>query len=532
MEEQEQAKAKVCILTAGIGSRLEERTKYFNKALLRVGNKAVISHTIDHFDDDTEFVIGLGYKGNIVKQYLELAHPQKKFTFIEIDKYSEPGAGPGYAMLKCEEELRCPFFFVSCDSLISWDFACINAQSKSWAGWDHIEDPTQYCTIEENSGKIEKIIDKKTFGTDKAFVGVAFIKEYEEFWALLHQQKPTVNEEIQVAPAILNMSNMHAHHVTWYDTGSKEGLLEARNHFKGLQNLDKLDEELYFIDKYVVKYFHNSSISNNRVARTKIMGSTVPEIIAHSNNFYKYNFVSGRDLFKIENPQDIILDLLNYAQENLWSKTASLDDVDKKIFKDVCKKFYYDKTLMRLEKLYSKIDLKERDNIINDQHIPPLNQIFCRVNWDWLADGVAAKFHGDFNFSNIVYGENKFKFLDWRQDFGGSIEYGDIYYDFAKMYHSFLFPHPSVKAGKFYVYKRPHKDLGWEKIKTFVEVPYHIEKCKDIFEEFLVDNGYNLWKTKILTAIVLLNMSPLHESPMDEYLYYFAKSYLHEVLSV
>jgi NDP-sugar pyrophosphorylase family protein len=119
MEEKGQAKPKVVILTAGKGSRLNERTKYFNKALLRVGNKAVISHTIDKFNDDTEFVIALGYKGSIVRQYLEVAHPEKKFTFVEVDKYSEPGAGPGYALLKCREKLQCPFYFVSCDSIIS-----------------------------------------------------------------------------------------------------------------------------------------------------------------------------------------------------------------------------------------------------------------------------------------------------------------------------------------------------------------------------------------------------------------------------
>ena len=125
----------------------------------------------------------------------------------------------------------------------------------------------------------------------------------------------------------------------------------------------------------------------------------------------------------------------------------------------------------------------------------------------------------------MVSKEGKFKFLDWRQDFGGFIEYGDAYYDFAKMYHSFLFPHPSVKEHKFYIRKKDGT------IKTFIEVPHYIEKCKDIFEDFIVENGYNLHKVKILTGIVLLNMSPLHESPIDEYLYYYSKSFLAEVLS-
>ena len=39
------------------------------------------------------------------------------------------------------------------------------------------------------------------------------------------------------------------------------------------------------------------------------------------------------------------------------------------------------------------------------------------------------------------------------QSFGDKIAYGDMYYDLAKMYHSFLFPHPSVQSKKFYIDK-------------------------------------------------------------------------------
>ena len=40
---------KVFIPTAGIGSRLSSNTKYFNKAILPIGNIPVISHIIDGY---------------------------------------------------------------------------------------------------------------------------------------------------------------------------------------------------------------------------------------------------------------------------------------------------------------------------------------------------------------------------------------------------------------------------------------------------------------------------------------------------
>ena len=64
----------------------------------------------------------------------------------------------------------------------------------------------------------------------------------------------TADGEIQVAPSILGMKNIVAHHVSWFDTGNEVGLQKARKHFKGLQNLDKLDEELYVVNDTVIKY--------------------------------------------------------------------------------------------------------------------------------------------------------------------------------------------------------------------------------------------------------------------------------------
>ena len=65
----------VLIPTSGRGSRLGDLTEYLNKALVPVGDKAVISHIIDLYPADTEFLIMLGYKGGIVLEYLTLAHP-------------------------------------------------------------------------------------------------------------------------------------------------------------------------------------------------------------------------------------------------------------------------------------------------------------------------------------------------------------------------------------------------------------------------------------------------------------------------
>lgn len=540
-------KFRVVILTAGQGSRLGNRTSYFNKALLRVGDKAVISHQIDLYPEDTEFVIALGYKGNIVKQYLEIAHPNRKFIFVEIDKYSVPGSGPFYALNKCKDYLQCPFYFWSCDTLIK-DIDWVNRKNKqiictdeNWIGTSYTpisEDKVdQFCTIElldtgstdSVSDQVINLYDKSIFGTTMPFIGLAFIKDYKDFWKYAEKNNVLIKDELQLSPVLSELigNTLRVKYFHWWDTGSEEGLKEARSshHFPGIQNLDKLDEELYVIDDTVIKYFHNHNTVRDRVYRAKKLGDMVPAILGSSKNFYKYSFVPGKDLFKISNQHEVMLPLLNKTKDTIWKK-IDLNDLDKKIFKDICKTFYYNKTISRLEKLASEKGIIDKKQLINDVNVPLSFHIFNSMNWDYISDGTPVNFHGDYNLSNILLTDKTydFKFLDWRQDFGGCIDYGDIYYDFAKMYHSFLFPHESVKHEKFYV---SESSIG---VKTFIEIPVNIEKAKDVFEKFIISEGFDLDKVKILTAIVLLNMSPLHEAPLDKYLFYFSKFYLCKTL--
>ena len=74
----------VCILTAGTGSRMGPFSNIINKSLLPIYNKAIISHLIEAFPENTNFIIALGYKGFQVKNYLELMHNNINFYIFEV----------------------------------------------------------------------------------------------------------------------------------------------------------------------------------------------------------------------------------------------------------------------------------------------------------------------------------------------------------------------------------------------------------------------------------------------------------------
>ena len=83
---------KVLIPTAGLGSRLGKYTKYLNKSLISINLKPTLSWQIEKFPEDTVFVIALGYKGKLVKEFLKIAHPYSKFIFVDVDIYKGCGS--------------------------------------------------------------------------------------------------------------------------------------------------------------------------------------------------------------------------------------------------------------------------------------------------------------------------------------------------------------------------------------------------------------------------------------------------------
>lgn len=62
---------KVVILCGGLGTRLREETEYRPKPMVNIGNKPILWHIMkiySHYGYN-DFILCLGYKGNIIKEY-------------------------------------------------------------------------------------------------------------------------------------------------------------------------------------------------------------------------------------------------------------------------------------------------------------------------------------------------------------------------------------------------------------------------------------------------------------------------------
>ena len=63
---------KVGILAGGVGSRLAEETQIKPKPMVEIGGKPILWHIMKHYSyyGFKEFVIALGYKGEVIKKYM------------------------------------------------------------------------------------------------------------------------------------------------------------------------------------------------------------------------------------------------------------------------------------------------------------------------------------------------------------------------------------------------------------------------------------------------------------------------------
>jgi glucose-1-phosphate cytidylyltransferase len=63
---------KVAILAGGVGSRLQEETEVRPKPMVEIGGRPILWHIMKHYAhyDFNDFVIALGYKGEVIKRWM------------------------------------------------------------------------------------------------------------------------------------------------------------------------------------------------------------------------------------------------------------------------------------------------------------------------------------------------------------------------------------------------------------------------------------------------------------------------------
>ena len=501
----------VLILSAGLGTRLSNLTKYVNKALLPINNEAIISIIIKKFPKEYDFLVTLGYEGDKLKEYLELSFPDRKFTFIDVDNYDHPDSGPGTTALFCKQHLQRPFYFVVSDCIIDSPIPHLDG---NWLGVQETSYPEKYATIKvDDMNNITDFKEKASTGHKHAFTGIASIWDYTLFWEELEKNMEN-GEIVHAFKNIDRFKNFKAKKLKWFDTGNLDDLNSTKKYFNDIPiSLEKNTGQISYVGDSFIKFNPDPKVIKNISERAHKLGGLIPENFQHSDHFIKYKWMNGKTLYEANS-------LKVYSKFLIFFEELIKESKLKQIASNSITKFYIEKTNSRVESFIRKNGsqyINESFNINGIVHKPMKNYINEIFTEKFIKSKNYECFHGDLQFDNIIFQEetNKFFYIDWRESFGGDTSGGDLYYDFAKLYGGLIFNYFEIKNKETFSFEK-----GDSMINFKIDISDNLTRFKSTYELWLLEKGYDLNYVKYLTAIIFLNMSPLHDGKFSQILWF------------
>lgn len=489
----------ICILAAGLGSRLNELTTHTNKALIPINGKATISHIIDRFPKEYDLVVAVGYKADIVEEYCKLAYPDRNIKFVQVEDYDKNG--PGHSMLACKQHLQRPFYLTTADCILNSELPKLDG---NWLGVSITEHPEQYSTVDINGDDVVSFKNKSNNGYEYAFCGIAGILDYEIFWNQL--EKNFDGEVVSAFYTPQEYSTLKVKHIFWLDTGTPKSLANARHVLgdKGISLIKDTKEIVYKEDSKFIKFIPDVELLKRKKIRADILreDEVIPSNVNVTSNFLSYDWMEGKTLYEIDN-LDLFTKFLKKFQRMITSKPkVNLDEV-------TVLNFYYLKTKGRLAKFEMKFGANylQHPLVINGKKYESFDTLLSKIDFSTIPRIWGyTNFHGDLQFDNVIYSNEKFYYIDWRDSFGERTDAGDLYYDLAKLYGGILIPYNKMKDIKNLKLIENDANLIYS-----YDVSSNLTKFKEIYEEWLVSNGFKLNHVKLITALIFANMSPLHE---------------------
>lgn len=474
------------ILAAGPGTRMGRAGDCLHKALVPLDGRAIISHQISLAPAWARLIICTGSRAGQLRDYLELAHPDRDVRFVPVPGWDQPGAGPGASLLAARRAVGDDdLIFTSCDTLWKADETLWGAED-SWAGVAPLPagtTPERWCRIISRGLEALAVLDKVPGELGEAYTGLAMIMrgDLPVFWDGV-SGSGLIGCERQVSGGLAALiGRLGVRRLVWTDIGDELAYARAVAAVSGY-DWTKPSEVTFVLPEQgrVVKFRDDQGSLTRRAERQATIAEATPPLTGIRPHMLAYSYVLGAPAYAAaEDDRTLIPRLLDWAQKNLWHP------VEVRGTAAACDRFYRVKTLTRVEMLRPGLREVARHAV-------------ARIAWDELTAGCEpVTFHGDFNLGNvIVTPDGGFTGIDWREDFAGE-SWGDRRYDLGKLAAGLVVHWGNARRGDFRPWPLGPAHLGMLADWLGGEIPHDV---------------------RVIAALSLLNCAPLHAPPLDEVL--------------
>lgn len=253
------------MLAAGMGKRLGIHTEHTTKCMVKVNDKTLIEYCIDALlkNNITNMTLVIGYKGDVLKNFLLDTYPQMNFTWIENSVYNK--TNNIYSLYLAAKELeKDDTILLESDLIFDPDIIkdILNSNESNLAVVSAFEswmDGT--VTLLDNENNITGMLGKDTFNWNESTnyyktVNIyKFSKEFSKQFYIpfleAYQKAYGENEyyeQVLKVISFLDSKKLKAHKVTgdrWYEIDDIQDLSIASNRFANTEKKLELMQNRY-----------------------------------------------------------------------------------------------------------------------------------------------------------------------------------------------------------------------------------------------------------------------------------------------
>lgn len=496
-------KNTVVIPTAGLGSRMGNLSKELNKSLIPYKWKPVLAHIIEQFPHDTRFIIPTGYKSQQVKDFCNLVYNDRQIEFVDIEDFTSKTSGPGYTMSRCLDIINEPFWYIPCDTYFEEDLTKYELnEDTTFVKKVPSELTSLYTMFDVKDSRVNQMTFKEyTSDTWLALTGVMYIYDWQGFSNRLKSlASPEIIWTIQKGSLVIELPS-------WLDFGNLKIYQDA---LKDSQDYDftKPDELTYICNNKVAKWWANVKTAEQKFQRTLGNPDVFPNNCKNQGSWLVYDYFPGTPVYE-NYSVDILKNMLAWLDSKVWIQKNI--NIEKE-----ARNFYQIKTIDRINQFLEKYPNIEDAIAIDGVKVKTWKYYYENINWDLLIKETLPGFvHGDLHFDNtVINNEYEFKIIDWRHDFAGRTDVGDIYYDLGKLCGGFIINYSKIKQNEF-TFENNNGEVTLS-IPSVNDNETYLSTVKD----FVISKNWNYQKVQLLIPIIFWNMAPLHTPLFDKFLWY------------